>query len=72
MKRVEYLTSLERELENIKWDILGVSETRLAGKETTSLRSGHLLFQKNSDESHLGGGILLIHKKIKLSLQIKF
>ncbi|EFN65839.1 Craniofacial development protein 2, partial [Camponotus floridanus] len=65
MRREEHLISLERELRNIKWDIMGVSETRLPGEETTLLKSGHLLFQKNAEESHLGGVALLIHKEIK-------
>jgi len=65
MRLEEHLTSLERELENIKWDILGISETRLTGEATTTLRSGHVLFQKNSEATHLGGVAILIHKKIR-------
>lgn len=65
MKSEERLVGLERELENIKWNVLGISETRLTGEATTTLKSGHLLLQRNSATAHLGGVALLIHRKIK-------
>jgi len=69
MRLEEHLTSLERELENINWDILGISKTRLAREATTKLKSGDELFQRNSDATHLDGVALLIHRRIKPSHQ---
>lgn len=66
MRLDEHLSGLEHELQNIKWDVIGISETRLSGEAVTILKSGHLLFQKNSDtNSHIGGVALLVHKKKK-------
>ncbi|XP_011167521.2 craniofacial development protein 2-like [Solenopsis invicta] len=65
MRSEEHLAGLERELKNIKWNVLGISEIRLTGEAITTLKSGHLLFQRNSATAHLGGVALLIHSKIK-------
>lgn len=66
MRAEEHLTNLEKELKNIKWDVLGISETRLSGEAITILKSGHLLFQRNSNEgAHIGGVALMIHKRMK-------
>ncbi|XP_070152510.1 craniofacial development protein 2-like [Polyergus mexicanus] len=66
MRSEEHLTNLEKELQNIKWDILGISETRLSGEAVTILKLGHLLFQRNSNENaHIGGVTLMIHKRMK-------
>lgn len=66
MRLEEHLNGLEHELQNIKWDVIGISETRMSGEAVTILKSGHLLFQKNSDtNSHTGGTALLVHKKKK-------
>lgn len=66
MRSEKYLTNLKKELQNIKWDILMISETRLSGEAVTILKSGHLLFQKNSNKNaHIGGVALMIHKRIK-------
>ena len=64
MRTQEHLEELEEELKTIKWDVLGLCETRSPGEKCTTLKSGHTLFQKNSEEnSHLGGIALLINKK---------
>ncbi|XP_071646707.1 craniofacial development protein 2-like [Temnothorax longispinosus] len=66
MRLEEHLINLENKLENIKWDVLGISETRLSGEAVTIMKSGHMLLQKNSDiDSHIRGVALLIHKKLK-------
>lgn len=66
MRSREQLELLENELEHINWDILGLSETRLQGEDATTLRSGHLFYQKNTDtNSHLGGVALMVNRKLK-------
>ncbi|XP_071635060.1 craniofacial development protein 2-like [Temnothorax longispinosus] len=65
MRSEEHLINLEKELQNIKWDVLGISEMRLSGEAVTILKSGHLLFQRNSNEnSHIGGVAFMIHKRM--------
>ncbi|KAK4873278.1 hypothetical protein RN001_015307 [Aquatica leii] len=66
LRTEEHLEELERKLQHIKWDIIGVSETRLLGENKTSLISGHILYQKNSDVNHHIGGVgFMVNKKIK-------
>ncbi|XP_050306329.1 uncharacterized protein LOC126743336 [Anthonomus grandis grandis] len=66
MTSKEHLEILENELEHIKWDIIGLSETRRQGESVTTLTSGHLLYQKNADRnSHIGGVAIMINKKLK-------
>lgn len=62
---------LERELEQIKWDIVGISETRRKGENQLTLKSGNL-FYHTGEESGLRGVGFLIHKKhAKRVLDIK-
>ena len=66
MRSEEQLEELQRELAPIKWDIVGLSETRLPGESTIDLKSGHVLYHKNSDtEDHIGGVGFIINKHIK-------
>lgn len=66
MSNPEHLVKLEKELEHIKWDVLGLCETRLPGEKTTILKSGHILHQNNSVERTGQGGVaFLINKKLK-------
>ncbi|XP_072764659.1 uncharacterized protein [Anoplolepis gracilipes] len=66
LRLAEHLTTLENELEKIKWDVIGLCETRQAGEAVTILKSGYLLFQKNSDvNEHIGDVALMVNKKIK-------
>ncbi|KAL3287522.1 hypothetical protein HHI36_001991 [Cryptolaemus montrouzieri] len=63
LRSESHLERLEEELLNIKWDILGISET---GELATTLKSGHLLYQNNTETNdHLGGDAFLIHKRLK-------
>lgn len=57
--------ALERELSMIKWNVVGLCETRLAGEQLSTTKSGHLMFQNNEDTTRQGGVALLIHKDIK-------
>lgn len=70
MRKNEHLDGLEKELNTIKWDILGICETRLPGEKCTTLNSGHILYQKNAEENendHVGGVAILINKKKPIS-----
>ncbi|XP_072395262.1 uncharacterized protein [Diabrotica undecimpunctata] len=65
MRTQEYLDELEQELSNIKWDIIGLCETRLPGETCTILKSGHQHYQKNSVENHhIGSVAFLINKRV--------
>lgn len=43
------------ELENIKWDILGISEVRRHGECLETLTTGHKLYYKRHDSKSEGG-----------------
>lgn len=60
------VVKLEKELEYIKWDILGLCETRLPGEKMTVLKSGHVLYQNNAANPKGQGGVaFLINKRLK-------
>lgn len=64
--RTEHLEELEVELSHIKWNILGLCETRLPDEKCITLKSGHLLYRNNREEnSHIGGTAIMIHTSIK-------
>lgn len=46
-------------------DVLGLSETRLRGEMTTSLKSGHLLYQNNSAIRDYEGVAILVNRRLK-------
>lgn len=50
----------EQELQHINWDFLCLCETRLEGEMTTSLKSGQLLYQNNSDTRDYEGGFEIL------------
>ena len=45
-----HLSNLEAEIENINWDIVGISQMRRPGEEIQVLRSGHLLYNIGTKE----------------------
>lgn len=53
MKIDENLLELEKELELIHWDIIGLQETSLRCEKMTEFKSEHVLFQ-NSTENSIG------------------
>ncbi|XP_050315572.1 craniofacial development protein 2-like [Anthonomus grandis grandis] len=66
MRSTEHLEELEVELSHIKWNILGLCETRLPDEKCITLKSGHLLYRNNREENtHIGGTAIMIHKSIK-------
>lgn len=68
MRNAEHLEQLEKALSNIKWHILGLSETRLPGEKYTTLQSKHTLYQYNNEansKNGQGGVAILIHKSIQ-------
>lgn len=62
----EHLEEFEEELSHIKWDIIGVCETRLPGERCTTLQTGHTLYQNNAEErDYIGGVAIIINKNFK-------
>lgn len=61
----EHFEELEKEKKIIKWDIIGLSKTRLPGGKTKTLKSCYFLYQKNIDtnfyERNNGGNMLCSH-----------
>ena len=54
-----HLTILEKELENINWDILGISEMRRPGEAVVQLPNGHILYNNGNDRKQGGVGFLI-------------
>ena len=55
------LMELDTELENIQWDLIGISKVRRKGTELATLRNGHLIYHVGNDSSQAVVGFL-IHK----------
>lgn len=52
----ERVYEFERELGKIKWDIIGISETRRCGEELTKRNNGNWLFSYGETKGHRGVG----------------
>lgn len=69
MNKDEKIYELEEELSKIKWDIIGLAETRRKGESRIHLRSGNLLYCKgNEDNSNFGIGFI-INKRLTRQIQ---
>lgn len=66
MRTDDHLVELEQELQAIKWDIVGLCETRRKGEMKTTLRSGHTLYQNNSETDYSQGGVaFMVNRQIE-------
>lgn len=65
LSTAERQEELEKELEKIKWDIVGLSEVRNRGEELTELPSGHMMYARANHQQNIGGVGFLINKNIK-------
>ncbi|CAF4172261.1 unnamed protein product, partial [Rotaria magnacalcarata] len=59
-KRKEF----EEEISQIKWDIIGLCETKCKGEHLTKLKSGHTLYTCGNPNDNKNGVGFLINKKI--------
>ncbi|KAH1026597.1 hypothetical protein HUJ05_000237 [Dendroctonus ponderosae] len=57
------LLEMEEELDNINWDIVGVSEVKRRGEDQITLRSGYKFHFKGEEDSPYGGVGSYVHKK---------
>lgn len=55
------MTQLEKELEQIKWDIIGLSEVRRQGEKLWKLKSEHMFV--GEENVSVGGTGFLVHKR---------
>ena len=58
------LIELEEELKSIKWNIIGLAETRRRGEKIQKLESGNVLYTVGSDLKSQAGVGFLVHKEI--------
>lgn len=58
------IAELEVELDRIKCDVIGLSESRLRGEANITLQSGYKLYQKGYVNSSLRGVGILSHKRL--------
>lgn len=64
MASEEKIIELQEELQNIKWDVIGISEVRRKGEGQLTLRSGHLFYYVGAEDTAVGGVGFLIHRKL--------
>ncbi|XP_030747668.1 craniofacial development protein 2-like [Sitophilus oryzae] len=50
----ESFTEMEKELEKIRWDIVGMSEVRRRGESLETLKSGHLFYYNGEQQQSIG------------------
>jgi exonuclease III len=60
-KRKEF----EEEISKIKWDIIGLSETKCKGEHLIKLKNGHTLYTSGNANNNKHGVGFLIHKKLE-------
>ncbi len=60
----ERIYEFEQEINNIKWDVIGLSEIRRKGERLYQTGEGHLIYQVGSGSGHRGVGFY-IHRKVK-------
>jgi hypothetical protein len=65
LREEDKVIEIENELENIKWDIIGLCETKRKGEELTELKSGHRLYNYGETITRTIGMGFLINKNIK-------
>lgn len=59
------LAELEKELSHIKWDILGLCDTRSPEQQTITLKSGYIIDLNNkASDAHLTGTASLLNRRI--------
>ncbi|XP_059051336.1 craniofacial development protein 2-like [Achroia grisella] len=58
------LEELEKDLEQVNWDILGLSEVKRKGEDKLKLQSGNVLFYTGDSNSAIGSVGFLIHRRI--------
>lgn len=66
----EKLNEFELEIQNIKWDVIGLSETKRKGEELLYLKSGHALYYVGENDIAQHGVGILIHKKLKDNITV--
>ena len=60
----DMLVELEEELRNVKWHIIGLSETRRQGECIKQLSSGHVLYTVGKDDKSEGGVGFLVNREL--------
>ncbi|XP_066943537.1 craniofacial development protein 2-like [Macrobrachium rosenbergii] len=63
-----HLSSLETEIKNISWNIIGISEMRRPDEKIRMLKSGHLLYNSGK-ESKQNGVEFLINKNLQSNIE---
>lgn len=49
------LAELEEQLDNIKWNVFGLSEVKRTEEVITKLKSGHVMFYKGNNDTKTNG-----------------
>ena len=60
----QHLYIMMTELQNVKWDVLGLSGTQIKETDTEILPSGHYLFNSGNETTRSNGVGFIVHKSI--------
>ena len=63
------LELLLKELTNIKWDIIGLNETKMKYSDIQTINNGHMLFLSSNENKRANGTGFLVNKKIVNNIQ---
>ncbi|CAK1588315.1 unnamed protein product [Parnassius mnemosyne] len=60
----EKIVELEKEIDKLRWHIIGLSEVRREGEDTVILESDNLLYHREGDHLSQGGVGFIVHKSL--------
>ena len=65
LQHEERIESLEDQLKEIKWDIIGISEMRKKGECLAKRRNGHLIYNMGNNNEAKNGVRFIINKRLE-------
>ena len=65
LRHEERIESLEEQLKEIKWDIIGISEKRKKGECLAERKNGHLIYNMGNNNEAKNGVGFVINKRLE-------
>ena len=69
LQHEERLESLEEQLKEIKWDIIGISEMRRKGECLAKRKNGHLIYNVGNNNEAKNGVGFIINKRLESHIE---
>lgn len=60
----EKILKLKEQLNNLRWDIIGLSEVRREGEDTMTFKFGNLFYYRDGDQLFQGGVGFIVRKSL--------